>query len=694
SADGAIYAIRRSLYRKPPEHVNDDFVISASVVRQGRRLVFEPEAIAFEPPMGRAGDEFRRKVRILSRGWWSVLAVRSLLNPFRHGFYSLTFLSHKILRRLTPLFFLGTYTGSLLLAPDAPAYGAVALAQTFFLGLAAVGAWQRHTATGRARILALPFFFCLANAAALAGLLEVLRGRKVTTWQPGGRAEPTAAFPEPRSRRRRALRRAALFVGLIALSFGVGVVQHKLGSLMLPVLGIATAVVAGALFLYPRIGAVLFVALAFANVPVLVGRNLGNPWVVGAVASGLVALPAFVQIYVLRRGWILDQPFLLMLGFLGTLLLSMMVARDHGVAAAWIGTFLVEGLLMYVLMVNAIRRPGVLRASVWTLAIVATILTGLGVYQEIAHDYTNDFGGLAQRKLKRWDPSEGGDAGLFREKERISAADRIGGPVNDPNHFAQLLIIVLPLSFAMIWSERSRFGKVTAFGLTMVVLGGVMLTYSRGAFLVLMGLVGLVTALGYLRWRQVAVAALAVLALTAVVAPGYFDRMDTIRRVTKVNSESDDWKSGDHAMRGRLTEMFAAIHVFIDHPLVGVGPGQYTPYYSLEYMNKPGVAFKQLDVERRAHTLYMELAAETGLLGLMAFLSIAGVVLLRLWVLRRRWLHTRPEYAHLATGLALAILGYLGTGLFLSLAFQRYYWMLIALGGVAGQVLADAPEPA
>lgn len=694
SADGAIYAIRKTLYRKPPPHVNDDFVISASVVQQGSRLVFESEAIAWEPPMGQARDEFTRKVRILSRGWWSVLSVRSLLNPFRHGFYSLTLFSHKILRRLTPVMFLGTLTGSLLLAGSSPAFLAVALGHGLLLGLAGLGAAQRNAGIGRTRLLSMPFFFCLANYAALVGLYQVLRGRKVATWQPRGRGgfdeAAAAARRRTRARRRAALTRVAWFVGALVFAFAVAAVQQKLGSLLVPVLGIAAAVAGAGLFLYPRVGAVLFIALAFANVPVLVGRAVGDPWVAGAVASVLVALPAFVQIYVLKRGWILDRPLLLMFAFLGALLLSTLVARDYGIAGAWIGTFVVEGLLMYVLLVNAIRGKGGLRAAVWTLAIVATVLTGLGVYQEIAHDYTNDFGGLAQRKLKRWDPNEVGSTGLIREREKVSAADRIGGPVNDPNHFAQLLIVVLPMSFMLMYSERRRAARLAALVATLVLLGGVMLTYSRGAFLVLVGLIILVTGLGYLRWRQLIVGTVGILLLTAVVAPGYFDRMDTIRRVTQVKSDTDDWQSGDHAVRGRLTEMLAAIHVFIDHPILGVGPGQYTPFYSLEYMNLPGVAFKQLDVERRAHTLYMELAAETGLVGLTAFLAIAGLILLRLWSLRRRWIHERPEYAHLATGIALAILAYLGTGVFLSLAFQRYYWMLIALGGVASQVLAFA----
>jgi len=69
SAHGALYAIRRTLY-KPPRSaaVTDDFAISTAVVEQGYRLVFEREAIAYEEPTSTAGLEFRRKVRIMTRG--------------------------------------------------------------------------------------------------------------------------------------------------------------------------------------------------------------------------------------------------------------------------------------------------------------------------------------------------------------------------------------------------------------------------------------------------------------------------------------------------------------------------------------------------------------------------------------------------------------------------------------------------
>src|SRR5439155_1514577 len=97
----------------------------------------------------------------------------------------------------------------------------------------------------------------------------------------------------------------------------------------------------------------------------------------------------------------------------------------------------------------------------------------------------------------------------------------------------------------------------------------------------------------------------------------------------------------DGAIRGRMTEMMAALFVFLDHPVIGVGPGQYMPVYSQAYMNVPG-ALRHITVERRAHSMYFELAAENGMVGLGLFLAIVGLIQFRLWRAWRLWKRSRP----------------------------------------------------
>lgn len=185
SADGSVYAIRRQLYRRPASSaVTDDFAISTAVVAQGYRLVFEPEAYAFEKPAMSAEKEFGRKVRIINRGLRGVMLRRKLLNPFRYGFYSLILLSHKLLRRLVPFFLLVMLLSSVWLISYDDFYFAAALAQIAFYALAATSYTIRNTSLGQWKIFYIPFFYCLANIAALVAVLRLLAGRRIELWQP------------------------------------------------------------------------------------------------------------------------------------------------------------------------------------------------------------------------------------------------------------------------------------------------------------------------------------------------------------------------------------------------------------------------------------------------------------------------------------------------------------------------------
>jgi cellulose synthase/poly-beta-1,6-N-acetylglucosamine synthase-like glycosyltransferase len=185
SAHGGLYAVRRELYRRPADgSVTDDFAISTAVVEQGKRLVFERDARAWEVAVPKAEREFRRRVRLMTRGMRGVALRRALLNPARHGFYSVVLLSHKVVRRLVPLALVALLASSLALAPRGGAWATVAAAQLGFYALAALGFAVRGRPVGSRRPLYVPFFFCMANAAALVALFRFVRGDRIERWQP------------------------------------------------------------------------------------------------------------------------------------------------------------------------------------------------------------------------------------------------------------------------------------------------------------------------------------------------------------------------------------------------------------------------------------------------------------------------------------------------------------------------------
>lgn len=183
SATGSIYAIRRSLFCEVPPGVPDDFFISINVIAQGFRLVFEPEAICYEPVTKSSTREFARKVRIITQGLYAVSVMRVLLNPFRHKFYAIQFFSHKVLRRLMffPLIILG------LVNPFIWNYGLfyqmTMLAQIGFYSLALLGMFFERNPSVKLKIFTIPFYFCMIYLASSLATLNLLRGHRVSIWE-------------------------------------------------------------------------------------------------------------------------------------------------------------------------------------------------------------------------------------------------------------------------------------------------------------------------------------------------------------------------------------------------------------------------------------------------------------------------------------------------------------------------------
>jgi poly-beta-1,6-N-acetyl-D-glucosamine synthase len=173
---GHLCAIRRSLYPYPAADViNDDFVIPVSVLAKGYRAVHEPAAVVYEEAREMAG--FGRRVRIVAGNIQQLREIQGLLRPFR-GLPLFFFFSHKLGRLLAPVAMLATLIASLCLVA-APLYRAVFCVQAIFYLLAAWGAMWRI----RPKILMLPFYFSMINAAAFFGCYYALTRRRGMAWE-------------------------------------------------------------------------------------------------------------------------------------------------------------------------------------------------------------------------------------------------------------------------------------------------------------------------------------------------------------------------------------------------------------------------------------------------------------------------------------------------------------------------------
>jgi cellulose synthase/poly-beta-1,6-N-acetylglucosamine synthase-like glycosyltransferase len=182
---GALYAIRRELFRPVPAGVNDDFYLSLAVIDSGRRLVFEPDARAFESVASSSALEYRRKVRIMTRGLRCAFAIPRLLDPRRSGFYAVQLFSHKVLMRTMALPLITIAVTSVMLAPRGVLYRLAAAGQAIFGLLGLAGLLLADRPLGHRRVLALPAYFCLVQLASLHATWNLLRGRSYERWEPG-----------------------------------------------------------------------------------------------------------------------------------------------------------------------------------------------------------------------------------------------------------------------------------------------------------------------------------------------------------------------------------------------------------------------------------------------------------------------------------------------------------------------------
>jgi cellulose synthase/poly-beta-1,6-N-acetylglucosamine synthase-like glycosyltransferase len=204
-ANGGIYAIRKELFRPIPTgcKVMDDFFVTTNVLRAGKSVVYEPQAIGSEETSLDAFGEFHRKVRISQANFNLLPRYLPLLNPLRplvaYGFFS-----HKLLRWLAPFFLIALLVANATLALSSPFYAAILAAQVMFYAVTALG----YFGNGRIRrykLLLIPFYFVSMNWALLLGFFKALSSRDGGTWNRVERAvardtmSPVVAYPPVRA---------------------------------------------------------------------------------------------------------------------------------------------------------------------------------------------------------------------------------------------------------------------------------------------------------------------------------------------------------------------------------------------------------------------------------------------------------------------------------------------------------------
>lgn len=466
---------------------------------------------------------------------------------------------------------------------------------------------------------------------------------------------------------------------LILLALLAGGLAGAAGRLIgpLPLLGLLAGLILAALiFRRPDFGALALIITGYTRLSDI------------ALANGAPVSPAellalwLLGVLILRRHLYGETPTglarpALFLGLYGlAMLASLPAARLPAESIAALLEYSRDAMLL-LLIVAGLQRPAGdgLRRAVWALLAAGLLLGLLSVIQQFSGAYQQDFAGFSVAQLQHI----AGRANGYR----------IGGPLGSPNYYAMILVPLVPLAFDRLLHERRPALRLAAALTLVVVLLSILFTFSRGGF------IALTVVLVLCLWRParelrrpglLPALLLAGLVLLPLALPAYRQRLAAIPAAL---GQSESAAIDEPSIRGRLSEWTAGLQMFRDHPLAGAGLANYPAHY-LEYSSQLGLDSRR--EQRSPHSLYLEVAAETGLLGLAAFAALLLALAGGLAHARRAFLRAgRPSAAGLVAALAIGLLGYLVASLFLHAAYPRFFWILAAIA-FAAPIIAARPE--
>jgi cellulose synthase/poly-beta-1,6-N-acetylglucosamine synthase-like glycosyltransferase len=178
-AFGGIFAFRRNLFEPMDPILSNDLETPLQILRRGYKVLYEEEAVCVERASPQLRIQFERHARISARAFYGAVRwTRCLLNPF-HPLILFQFVSKKLLRWLSPLFFF-----ALLITPffiDGILYQTLRSIELLFLLAAAVGGITYWIGKSHP-IISLPFYLIAGNLAVLWGFVKFVTRLQGATW--------------------------------------------------------------------------------------------------------------------------------------------------------------------------------------------------------------------------------------------------------------------------------------------------------------------------------------------------------------------------------------------------------------------------------------------------------------------------------------------------------------------------------
>src|SRR5215216_4748642 len=277
-------------------------------------------------------------------------------------------------------------------------------------------------------------------------------------------------------------------------------------------------------------------------------------------------------------------------------------ALDVGNAIKVLSIF-VMGASVYLVTSQTIRSPEEAHGVMWAAAFAVAITV---LYTVVA-----GFGG----SVSDVQADEGG-----------GSYDRFGGIFGHPNLLGGFLALAIPSMVALAASERFWWRRLSGYLLVIAAMAGLVLTYSRGAWLGTgVGLLILLPVLKRGSW----------LILGAVLLGPVLVGMVTSSDAVLARLESIAAAGSDPALMNRVEIWGMAFRLVAEHPLLGVGLGNFQAAYGRLMVPDLPLLTYPLELPEHAHNLFLNLAVEVGLVGVSAFAWLLAVAFLRVQQIRR-----------------------------------------------------------
>lgn len=447
-----------------------------------------------------------------------------------------------------------------------------------------------------------------------------------------------------------------------------------------PALGLAALAVACAAWLVltrPIVMVAAFAAIVCANVADVATDVHGLPPLGGLLVpalAGALALRAASGAEDISGSLRLLPPVLL---YLLVHAVALLWVRDRAATVVDL-VDLAKNLLIVLVLAGYLTTMERVRTVVWAMAFAIAAIAALSVFQYATGTFDNAYLGFANASMKQ----------IAGETDSWRAS----GPLPDPNYFGQVLVLGLPLALAVALLDRRAVVRTLGAAAGVAILAAIFITFSRGALLGVAVMIGAGVMTLRSRWLLLSGALLAG-AIALALAPGaYLDRLAPIWQAASALANGGQFFA-DPALGQRVAVVTAAIEMFRDNPVFGIGFGQF-PVQFADVALRGGL---DLGAPAEAHSMFLEKLAETGAVGfglLVGMILFCVVTALRA---RRRLAEAGlREESVLVGAMILSFVGYLSTAVFLHGDYERFLWLGAALllsTGAAAHLPLSASAP-